>query len=191
MTKKQVQQALAGLGLYKGAIDGIHGPITKHAIKTFQRRKELTVDGIAGPQTWAALRGDDPPVTTPSGRVNARSERNLKGVHPDLQRVMRRALSEYHLEVTITEGLRTLERQRHLMSIGASRTLNSRHLTGHAVDIVFIMGKEARWDWPLYKAFSDAVKRIAREEKVPIVWGGDWKSFKDGPHFELDRRVYP
>jgi len=191
MTKTQIQEALAKLGLYKGAIDGIVGPLTKRAIKAFQKMRRLAVDGIAGPITKAALNNNPTakPPTKPA--VNARSERNLKGVHPDLQRVIRKAINEHPLEVTITEGLRTLERQKHLKAIGASRTLNSRHLTGHAVDVVFIIDRQARWDGPLYKAFAKTVKSVAKKEKVSIVWGGDWKSFVDMPHFELNRKVYP
>lgn len=195
MTKKQIQEALKDLGLYKGEIDGIIGPKSKAAIRAFQRSRRLAVDGIAGPITKAALKNpqpaDTPKSTGAKWAVNARSERNLKGVHPDLQRVIRRAIAEHPLEVTITEGLRTLERQRHLKAIGASRTLNSRHLTGHAVDVVFIINKQARWDGPLYKDFAATVKRVAKAEKVSIVWGGDWRSFVDMPHFELNRRIYP
>jgi peptidoglycan L-alanyl-D-glutamate endopeptidase CwlK len=35
------------------------------------------------------------------------------------------------------------------------------------------------------------VKAAAVREGVPIVWGGDWKSLRDGPHFELERKAYP
>lgn len=123
--------------------------------------------------------------------LNARSERNLKGVHPDLQKVMRRAAELHSPELTITEGLRTVERQRELVAKGASKTMNSRHLTGHAVDIAFIIDGVARWDWPLFAAAAKTIKKVAKEMKVPIVWGGDWVSFKDSPHFELDRKFYP
>jgi peptidoglycan L-alanyl-D-glutamate endopeptidase CwlK len=68
--------------------------------------------------------------------------------------------------------------------------MNSRHLTGHAVDLVAYVGSEVRWDWPLYHKIADAMKRAANSLGVPIVWGGDWRTFKDGPHFELDRKVY-
>ena len=67
--------------------------------------------------------------------------------------------------------------------------MNSRHLTGHAVDVAaWVDG--VRWDWPLYDAIAVAVKQAAKELDVAIVWGGDWATFRDGPHFELDRRVY-
>lgn len=121
-----------------------------------------------------------------------RSLGNLKGIHPDLRRVMDRALQESPLDFIVIEGLRTEERQRQLVQQGASRTMNSRHITGHAVDLLPI-GPDGRaaFDWPLYHKLAPAVKKAAEAEGVKIVWGGDWKSFKDGPHFELDRKVYP
>lgn len=123
---------------------------------------------------------------------SARSLKNLNGIHPDLRRVMNRALQESELDFVVIEGLRTKERQKQLVASGASRTMNSRHLTGHAVDIVPIgPNGKAAFDWPLYDRLGPAVKAAAEKEGVALVWGGDWTSFKDGPHFELDRKVYP
>lgn len=121
-----------------------------------------------------------------------RSLASLKGIHPDLRRVMDRALEISPLDFIVIEGLRTPERQRQLVASGASQTMNSRHLTGHAVDLLPIgpNGKPA-FDWPLYHRLAPAVKQAARELGVSIVWGGDWQSFKDGPHFELERKAYP
>lgn len=123
------------------------------------------------------------------GRV---SESNLKGVHPDLVRVMRRALTllPEDLDFRVTEGLRTLERQKQLKRQGATRTLDSRHITGHAVDIFVSVKGVGTWDFKQYKRVAAVVKQAAKLEKVPIVWGGDWVTFKDGPHFELNRKVY-
>jgi peptidoglycan LD-endopeptidase CwlK len=111
----------------------------------------------------------------------------LRGVHPDLVRVVVRARAAEPLFVI--EGLRSRERQAELVAKGASRTQNSRHLTGHAVDL-----GPVPLDWQDKAAFrrlAGAMKRAADDEGVPIVWGGDWRSFYDGPHFELDRRKYP
>jgi peptidoglycan L-alanyl-D-glutamate endopeptidase CwlK len=121
-----------------------------------------------------------------------RSLSNLKGIHPDLRRVMDRALQISPLDFSVIEGLRTKERQAQLVKAGASQTMNSRHITGHAVDLLPI-GPDGRaaFDWPLYHRLAPAVKKAAQEFGVAIVWGGDWRSFKDGPHFELDRRAYP
>ena len=118
------------------------------------------------------------------------SKNNLKGVHPDLVKVVEKAITLTEIDFRVTEGLRSKARQIELVNNGASKTLNSRHITGHAVDVVALIGGSVRWDWPLYDKIAKAFKQAAQELNVPIVWGGDWKSFKDGPHFELDRNVY-
>ena len=120
-----------------------------------------------------------------------RSLRNLQGIHPDLRRVMDRALQESPLDFIVIEGLRTKERQAELVKSGASKTMNSRHITGHAVDLLPIGPNGPRFDWPLYHKLAPAVKAAAKAEGVKITWGGDWTSFPDGPHFELERRAYP
>lgn len=121
--------------------------------------------------------------------LSDRDRKRLAGVHPDLVRVIERARSL--AEFIVTEGVRTPERQRQLVASGASQTMASRHLTGHAVDLAALVDGAVRWDWPLYDRLALAVKRAAADEGVPIVWGGDWPKFRDGPHFELDRRRYP
>jgi peptidoglycan L-alanyl-D-glutamate endopeptidase CwlK len=121
--------------------------------------------------------------------MDARSERNLIGVHPDLVKVIRRAAKSGGF--IVTEGLRTKARQAQLVKAGASKTMNSRHITGHAIDVAAVVNGEVRWDWPLYSAIAKTVKAAAKDLGVPIIWGGDWKSFRDGPHFELDRKAYP
>ena len=114
----------------------------------------------------------------------------LQGVHPDLVNVVKLAILKSPVDFTVIEGLRTLERQKELVAAGASRTLNSRHITGHAVDLAAVVGKEVRWDWPLYSKIAEAMKDAALELKVTIQWGGDWKTFRDGPHFQLHPRFY-
>jgi peptidoglycan L-alanyl-D-glutamate endopeptidase CwlK len=125
-----------------------------------------------------------------SNVFGSRSLSRLKGVHPDLVKVAHLALSYSPLDFMITEGLRTRARQQELFNEGASKTLNSRHITGHAIDIAALVGGKVRWDWPLYPRIAEAFKRASKELNVPIIWGGDWKSLRDGPHFELDRRRY-
>lgn len=122
--------------------------------------------------------------------LGARSLKRLEGVHPDLVKVVKRAIEITDVDFTVLEGLRDLKRQKVLFAQGATTTLNSRHITGHAVDLGAMVGGSVRWDWPLYHRVADAMKRAAAELNVPIVWGGDWRTFKDGPHFELDRKVY-
>ena len=124
-------------------------------------------------------------------RFSSRSLRNLEGVHPDLVAVAHRALQITEIDFLVTEGLRTREKQIELVKAGASRTTRSRHLTGHAIDVAAWVAGGVRWDWPLYDEISRAFKQAAFELKVPIVWGGDWKTFRDGPHYELSRTEYP
>lgn len=123
--------------------------------------------------------------------LSPRSYARLRGVHPDLVRVVERAIALSPVDFRCTEGLRTLARQRQLVDAGASRTLQSRHITGHAVDLAAMVGGAVRWDWPLYGRIAAAMKAAAKEFGVPIIWGGDWRAFRDGPHFELPRRSYP
>ena len=115
----------------------------------------------------------------------------MKGVHPALAEVIDKAIGYSPVDFMVTEGLRTPARQAALVKAGASHTLQSRHITGHAVDVAALIEGKVRWDWPLYPRIAKAVKAAAAELKTPLVWGGDWSSLRDGPHFELDRRFYP
>lgn len=119
------------------------------------------------------------------------SHKRLRGLHPDLKRVVERAIGMTPIDFRVLEGLRSQKRQLELMRAGATTTLNSRHLTGHAVDLGALVGGRVAWDWPLYHQIAEAVKAAARAEGVPIEWGGDWKRFKDGPHFQLPWKHYP
>lgn len=128
--------------------------------------------------------------------LSQRDVTRLKGVHPDLAKVINRAALMSDLPFMVLEGLRTPERQRELYKIGATKTLNSRHIKakngyGHAVDIAPLVGGKVRWDWPLYHKLAKTVKIAAKAEGVKVEWGGDWKSFKDGPHWQLPWASYP
>jgi peptidoglycan L-alanyl-D-glutamate endopeptidase CwlK len=124
-------------------------------------------------------------------KFSQRSLTSLKGVHPDLVKVAHRAIQISEVDFVITEGLRSAERQKQLVKAGASQTQNSRHLTGHALDVAAWVGGTVRWDWPLYGKIAAAFKQAAKELNVPLVWGGDWTRLRDGPHFELNRSKYP
>lgn len=124
-------------------------------------------------------------------RLSHRSRQRLEGVHPDLVKVVQRAIQITTVDFIVTEGLRTRDRQQQLVKAGASKTQRSRHLTGHAVDLAACVGSEVRWDWPLYTKLADAMKRAARELDIPLEWGGDWRTLKDGPHFQLPWVSYP
>ena len=150
--------------------------------------------------------------------LGATSRARLEGVHPDLVRVVERAIRVTPVDFTVLEGLRSVARQRELVKKGASKTMDSRHITGHAVDLGAWIGGAVRWDWPLYYSIAAAMQRAARELNIPIVWGGVWdrrlndlpddieaavaayvrrrkdanrSAFIDGPHFELQKAAYP
>lgn len=91
-------------------------------------------------------------------KFSQRSKDRLKGVHPDLQKVMLRAIEITDIDFTVLEGLRSVERQKKLVASGASKTMNSRHLTGHAVDIAPFVNGSVSWDWPLYYKLEKVVK---------------------------------
>ena len=135
------------------------------------------------------------------------SRRNLQGVHPDLIRVVERAISATDLDFRVNEGLRSKERQAQIVASGASHTTRSRHLTGHAVDLVALLDGAVRWDWPLYIRLANVMRQAADLEKVPLERGGNWRridglrfdvtshdlsrEFPDGPHYKLPRSDYP
>jgi peptidoglycan L-alanyl-D-glutamate endopeptidase CwlK len=123
--------------------------------------------------------------------LGAKSLQRLEGVHPDLVRVFKRAIKLTQVDFAVIEGVRTKKRQAELVASGASKTMNSRHLTGHAVDIAPYVAGSIRWDWPLFHQIAPAVKQAAKELGVPIEWGGDWRTFKDGPHWQLPHKEYP
>lgn len=118
-------------------------------------------------------------------KLGKRSQSRLEGVHPSLVAVVERAIQLTEVDFTVLEGVRSKERQQVLFNKGATTTMNSRHLTGHAVDLGAWVDGGVRWDWPLYYKIADAMKQAAEELNIPIEWGGDWKSFKDGPHYQL------
>jgi peptidoglycan L-alanyl-D-glutamate endopeptidase CwlK len=124
-------------------------------------------------------------------QLGQRSLDRLQGVHPDLVKVVKRAIEITEVDFTVLEGLRTTARQQELVRAGASKTMKSRHLTGHAVDLGAFVAGAVRWDWPLYHKIAAAMKQAAKDVGVPIEWGGDWRTFKDGPHYQLPWKQYP
>jgi peptidoglycan L-alanyl-D-glutamate endopeptidase CwlK len=140
-------------------------------------------------------------------KLSKRSMDRLTGVHPDLVAVVHRAISRSEIDFVVIEGVRTAERQRQLVKAGASKTMDSRHLTGHAVDLAAWVGGTVRWDWPLYLKIAEAMRAAAIELGTPIRWGGTWgllsvidgpittevlhKKFPDGPHFEINPKRFP
>jgi peptidoglycan L-alanyl-D-glutamate endopeptidase CwlK len=118
-------------------------------------------------------------------RLGTRSRQRLEGVDPSLVIVVAYAIQMADVDFTVLEGVRTPERQQMLYEQGATLTLNSKHLTGRAVDLGAYVGGAVAWDWPLYDLIAGAMKQAASDAGIAIQWGGDWRSFRDGPHFEL------
>lgn len=169
------QALLKDAGFDPGPIDGFWGKNTQTAYNNWRRAKRGIEDIDA--------------AEIPGGS-------KLEGVHPDLVKVVQRAAANTDLPFRILEGTRTLARQRQLKARGASKTLNSRHIPadngyGHAVDIAPLEDGKVSWNWQLYYPLADAIKQAANEVGVPIEWGGDWRSFKDGPHWQLPWKSYP
>jgi len=128
--------------------------------------------------------------------LSEKSLAKLDGAHPDLRKVIIRAAQISSIDFTVLEVLRTVERQKQLVASGASKTMKSRHLPGkngksHAVDIAPLDGGEVSWAWPIYHKLAPIIKQAAKDVGVSIEWGGDWRSFKDGPHWQLPWAQYP
>lgn len=150
--------------------------------------------------------------------LGAKSLAELQGVHSDLVAVVKRAIELSIQDFAVHDGIRTLAEQQNLVGAGASQTLDSRHITGHAVDLVPYINGKLRWEWPPIYRIADAVRTAAKEQGTPIRWGGAWdidfgassdapedlvagyvarrrraglRAFIDGPHFELPKAHYP
>ncbi len=129
--------------------------------------------------------------------LSARDRKRLEGVHPDLVRVVVEAAKETPVAFAVVEGVRTRERQAQLLRERRTTTMNSRHLTGHAVDLVPLADSdgdgdfEVSWRWHDFHRLAPHIKATAVRLGVQIEWGGDWRDFKDGPHWQLPWKAYP
>jgi peptidoglycan L-alanyl-D-glutamate endopeptidase CwlK len=124
-------------------------------------------------------------------QLSDQSSDRLMGVHTDLVKIVYRAIQTTEIDFGVSEGLRSLKTQKEYLAKGVTTTLNSRHLSGHAVDVFAYVGGTARWEMPLYEKIHDAFKSASEELGIPVEWGGGWKSFPDGPHFQLPWNEYP
>lgn len=118
-------------------------------------------------------------------KLSQKSLEKLTGVKPELINVVKRALEISSIDFKVLEGLRTLERQVILVKSGKSQTMNSRHITGDAVDLGAIVNGVIDWNWKHYEQIAHTMKQAGKELNITIEWGGDWKTFKDGVHFQL------
>lgn len=125
-----------------------------------------------------------------SWKFSRRSANLLSKVHEDLRKVARRALDLSPLDFGVTEGIRDINTQKMFVAEGKSSTLNSRHLTGHAIDFVPYIDGEISWDIAHCEIVAKAFKQASKELDIPIVWGGDWRA-RDGVHIQLDWGAYP
>ena len=123
--------------------------------------------------------------------LSKRSLQRLEGVHPDLVAVVKKAIEITEVDFGVTEGLRTLEKQKQYFEAGKSKTMNSRHLTGHAVDLVAYLEGAVSWEKALYRKVADAMFEAAGKLDVEIEWGGNWTTISDSPHFQLTWKDYP
>lgn len=208
-----IQTELLDAGFYKGKVDGIAGKLTVEAVEQAVKSDAVTSDEVVAvvQQNVSPPSLTDPTVVAPkNGKfvLGKRSLDNLKNVNADLVRVVKRAIEITEIDFTVIEGFRTEARQRELVRKGASKTMNSRHLTGHAVDIAPIVNGSISWDFDHYYPLAEAMARAATELGVTIRWGGCWSvitgkkgtaqswvqayrkgggRFLDGPHFEIPR----
>ena len=119
-------------------------------------------------------------------KFSERSKEKLGTVDIRLQNLMNVAIKESPYDFSITEGIRTMKRQKELLAQGKSKTLKSYHLTGKAVDLAVSINGKVTWDCKYYKEVANHIKEVARKLGYVITWGGDWKTFKDGPHFQIE-----
>ena len=152
-----------------------------------------------------------------SFKLSQRSLDRLDSVDPDLIKVVKYAIGVTKVDFGVIEGVRTLEKQKELVAAGASKTMNSKHLKGLAVDLMAYVGGRGCWELKVYDDIADAMKQGAIEYGVPIVWGASWhikniadwegtmeeamndyidtrrkegkRPFIDGPHFEINSNL--
>ena len=117
--------------------------------------------------------------------LSEKSLKRLEGVDPHLVKVVKRAIEITPIDFVVIEGRRTKERQAYLLQKGATKTMNSRHITGDAVDIAPLVNGQVSWDWQYYRPLAKAIKQAATDVGVTVEWGGEWKNFPDGPHWQL------
>jgi peptidoglycan L-alanyl-D-glutamate endopeptidase CwlK len=117
--------------------------------------------------------------------LGSRSLKNLIGVDDNLIKVIKRAIQITKIDFTVIEGLRSKERQAQLVAEGKSQTMNSRHLTGDAVDIAPWVKGVISWAWSDFHKLAPFIQAAANELDINVQWGGNWPGFSDGPHWQI------
>lgn len=210
---RQIQTTLKNAGYYKGDIDGIAGQMTVDAVNLASQVKVCTPEEIraVSEQFRSHPQNNEPKPSMTTGKsggfvLGERSLKNLAGVNDNLVKVVKRAIEISLIDFTVIEGVRTKARQAELVKKGASKTMNSKHLSGHAVDIAPVVDGKISWDFNHYYPLAEAMAKAATELGVSVRWGGAWTTitnkagtaqswvqayrkgggrFLDGPHFEL------
>lgn len=193
----QIQTLLKDAGFYVGTVDGIAGKLTVEAVE-----KAVSSNTVPVKEHSAVDSGF---------KFSSRSLEQLHGVNPKLIAVVTLALKKSTQDFSVNEGLRTKEQQEKAVQQGRSKTRNSKHLTGNAVDLVPFVNGKISWEWKYFYAIAEAMRAAAKELSVSIKWGGSWSilnttteppeklvadyvkkrknsnlsAFLDGPHYEL------
>ena len=119
-------------------------------------------------------------------KLGIRSMSELVGVHPLLSFAVCKAIEITRQDFMVFDGVRTAKEQEKLVARGVSKTKNSYHLYGLAVDLVAYVNGQPSWDEKYYKEISIAMKTVIDKYDLPIEWGYDkWKW--DMPHFQITK----
>lgn len=208
----RIQEELKRLGLYKGEVDGDLGPLSMEAFsKLVEGYQSLPKPLEVIPTEAPPMDGVIPGVSKSGFVLSDKSLSKFQGVNGNLVNVVKRAIQLSEVDFVVTEGLRTVERQRQLVAKGLSKTMKSNHITGRAVDLAAYVNGSISWNFDYYYKIAKAMQLAAKELGVRIVWGGSWHClndtnkdptelveiykankkaqgrtpFLDGPHFEL------
>jgi len=107
-------------------------------------------------------------------KLSKRSHDRLFGVDPRLVAVVNTAIGITKVDFGVTEGMRTKETQEAYVKVGKSQTMDSKHLIGHAVDLVAFVNGTVSWELNLYDDIAEAMRTAAREHDLPLRWGAAW-----------------
>lgn len=129
-------------------------------------------------------------------KLSPKDEARLKRAHPDLVKIIRRCAEITSIPFVVLQSDRTEAEQRENIRKGVSWTMKSRHLISkdgmvRAVDIAPLVNGQASFSWSPYFKLAPLMKQAAKDVKIPVEWGGDWKKNKDGPHWQLPWKEYP